>query len=512
MDHLNKTIGQIRARILLLSATVNLIIALIFVWMYHNVPLNAFLLMGLFILAVIMGALIIGWAAGYASGIPLKGIGDAIMHISPSQNMAAPKTDKLKIGRAYVSSLSYHLYQVASLQDNKILAEHKREATQASNILSHLPLPIFVFNKEQVVTFGSDSALAYCNLESSELFGKSLFEAVDLEFANELTLEKWISDCQQNKATDSAYWQRVRIRPKSAGGKFRQCDMAAYYGRDNSKGIEFIVTLFDRTKEYDQDDKSLSFVALAVHELRTPLTIMRGYIEVFEEELEGKLDDEMAEFMRRLHGAAQQLSAFVSNILNVARIEENQLSVKLTEVKWNDIVRHAGSDMELRAKSLGKQITYDIATDLPAAAADSLTIYEVVSNLLDNAIKYSGKSKIIEVKSYTNKIGLIETTVHDSGIGIPTSVIPTLFEKFQRNHRNMAQISGSGLGLYLCKVIVNAHGGEIWVQSKEGEGTTVGFTLYPYAQLADELKSSNNKDDMVRTAHGWIKNHSMYRR
>jgi signal transduction histidine kinase len=136
----------------------------------------------------------------------------------------------------------------------------------------------------------------------------------------------------------------------------------------------------------------------------------------------------------------------------------------------------------------------------------------VICNLLDNALKYSGQAKEITLSVHQTKDNLIETVVADKGIGIPTSVLPSLFEKFHRNHLTRDQVGGTGLGLYLSKAIVNAHGGDIWVKSKEGEGTSVGFTLQPYSSLADNLKSGNNKDDMVRTAHGWIKNHSLYRR
>jgi two-component system, OmpR family, sensor histidine kinase VicK len=101
--------------------------------------------------------------------------------------------------------------------------------------------------------------------------------------------------------------------------------------------------------------------------------------------------------------------------------------------------------------------------------------------------------------------------VQDFGVGIPSSVMPNLFSKFYRDHRNRAQIGGTGLGLYLSKAIISAHGGNIWVQSKEGEGSTFGFTLMPYERLAEELKNSDN-NEIVRGAHGWIKNHSLYRR
>lgn len=519
MEHLHKATGQIRSRVWLIAASVQLGVGISCGLLYWHFGLAPLITVVLFAGLSLVGSLVVGWAAGYFAGIPLAAFGDAIIHVSPSENGPAPHTDKLLVGKEYVSSLVYQLYQVASLQDNKLLAEHKREATQASNILSHLPLPLFVFNKQQVITFATDAALGYCGLESAQLFGKPLFDVVDLEFPSDFTLESWVSDCQQNKATDTAYWRQVRLRLKNNDNTLRQFDMAGYYNRDNPKGIEFIVTLFDRTKDYQQEDDSLSFMALAVHELRTPLTLMRGYIEVFEDELQGTLNPEMTRFMQRLHGAAEQLASFVTNILNVARIEEDQLTVKFGEEAWKNVIAHAGNDMKMRADALGKTIDYDIASNLPTVGVDRVTMYEVLCNLLDNAIKYSGTSKQVTVKSYLNTEGLVETVIQDHGVGIPTSVLPNLFEKFHRNHRNQAQISGTGLGLYLSKVIVNAHGGDIWVKSKEGEslpagqaGTTVGFTVKPYTMLADELKTGNNKDDMVRTAHGWIKNHSLYRR
>lgn len=513
MENLPKALAQIRSRIWATTFVLQLLVAGGALWAYSIHFLSPLLCLAAFVGLSFISALVTSLYASQLARIPLAALGQAVMHVAPSgTGIKAPQFNDLKIGRQYVTSVAYYLYQIASLQDNKILAEHRREATQASDMINHLPFPLLVFNKQQLVTFASESALEYCGTESAKLFGKPLFEAVDLDFPSDFTLESWINDCQAEKVTDTAYWRRVRVQLKDDNGTMRQCDMAGFYNRDNPTGIEFIITLFDRSEEYAQDDHSLSFVALAVHELRTPLTLMRGYIEVFEDELRGKLDPELTEIMRRMRASSQQLSAFVNNILNVARIEQDQLEIKLTEEKWEDVVKRSGMDMDVRASSLGKKITYDIATDLPTVAVDRITMYEVLCNLLDNSIKYSGKSTEIIVKAIKTIDGLVETQIIDKGVGIPTAVVPTLFEKFHRNHRNRAQVSGSGLGLYISKTIINAHGGDIWIKSKEDQGTTVGFTLKPYAQLADELKTGNNKDDLIRTAHGWIKNHSLYRR
>lgn len=442
---------------------------------------------------------------------PLKLLSQAIVHVDPDHhNTPPPNLETVKLGRELVTSLSLQVYQFASMEstNSKDLIDHRKEVIQASNIVSHLPLPLFVFNKELLVVNASNAALEYCKVESSNLFGKPVFDSLDLEYANEYTLEKWIEDCQNNKVTYNGYWERVRVRLKN-DDTVRQCDMSAYFNRDNPSGTDFIITLFDRTDQYNQDDESMSFVALAVHELRTPLTILRGYIEVFEEELGAQLSDELKAYMLKMDAAADQLTSFVHNILNVARIDNNQLSLQLTEGRWEEILQKSMDSLDLRAKVHGKAIELTIAKDLPTVAVDPVSITEVINNLVDNAIKYSPESKriIIDVKMNAN---VVETTVQDFGVGIPESVLPNLFEKFYRNHRTKTQIGGTGLGLYLSKAMITAHGGQIWAKSKEGEGTTFGFTLIPYADAKkDGIQDSG---DIVRQANGWIKNHSYYRR
>jgi signal transduction histidine kinase len=213
--------------------------------------------------------------------------------------------------------------------------------------------------------------------------------------------------------------------------------------------------------------------------------------------------------MLKMRASAQQLMAFVNNILNVARVEEDQLELRLQEENWGQLLQSALDNLSLRAEVRGIKLELTVAPDLPTVGVDRLSIYEVINNLIDNAIKYSGTSKVIKVNTALAKDGLVETTIQDFGEGIPASIMPNLFTKFYRNHRNRSQIGGTGLGLYLSKAIVAAHGGNLWVRSREGQGSTFGFTVLPFEQAKDRGKPG---DDIVRSAHGWIKNHSLYRR
>jgi signal transduction histidine kinase len=165
--------------------------------------------------------------------------------------------------------------------------------------------------------------------------------------------------------------------------------------------------------------------------------------------------------------------------------------------------------LQLRARVHNIELELTVAENLPQVAVDRISMHEVINNLIDNAIKYSGASKRIVINSQANSQGLIETSIQDFGIGIPESVINQLFQKYHRSHRSSTQISGTGLGLYLCKALVSAHGGNIWVRSKEGQGSIFTFTIIPYDQISKEQAAG--EDGIIRGAHGWIKNHSLYR-
>jgi signal transduction histidine kinase len=376
--------------------------------------------------------------------------------------------------------------------------------------MNNLPLPLLVLDKEQNIVFSNEAASSYLGREKADIQNKNVYSVLDMSFPSDDTFDSWLNTSQVNSATSSRLWERVRLNVTD-NQPTRLFDLAGYYNKDNSTGNETMMVLFDHTSQYSQDDQAVSFIALSVHELRTPLTVLRGYIEAFEEEFEGKLSPELQDFMYKMQATAQQLAAFVNNILNVARVDEDQLVLSLNEASWNEVVEAAVATMSLRAQVRGITLETNLADNLPTVGVDRVSIHEVINNLIDNAIKYTGKSTKIIVTTTLNKEGMVETTVTDHGVGIPENIMGNLFTKFYRDHRNRAQIGGTGLGLYLSKSIITAHGGNIWVRSKVGEGSTFGFTLLPFTELAAERKNSDNTE-IVRGAHGWIKNHSLYRR
>ncbi|HVX47948.1 MAG TPA: ATP-binding protein [Candidatus Saccharimonadales bacterium] len=462
--------------------------------------------------AIVLGLAIATSVSGRAMQ-PLKAIWQAIVHLSPEDHaVPAPKVEELRLGRELITNLIGQLNQLVNVAQQVAARTEAEERDLGHNFIAqNLPLPLIITDNTETIVFANQPAASYLGVAVDQLKGKNVYAVLDMAFPSQDTFDKWLKEVKTKSATASRTWERVRLNVNDSHPA-RLFDLAAYYNRDNPDKIESILTIFDHTSQYSQDDQAVSFIALSVHELRTPLTLLRGYIEVFEEELGDKISDpELRGFMEKMRAQAEHLTSFVNNILNVARVDDDQLELHLEESDWSAILKDSVETLSLQARIRGITLNCQVAPGLPTVGVDQLSIQEVIGNLVDNAIKYSGDSKVINIDAHINREGQVETTVQDFGFGIPNNIMQNLFTKFYRDHRNRAQVGGTGLGLYLSKAIIEAHGGHLWVRSKPGKGSVFGFTLTPYAQLAEEQKRTGSRD-LTRSAHGWIKNHSLYRR
>lgn len=394
----------------------------------------------LFAVMSVVGLVLVFVTARFMTALataPLKNVWDAVQHVSPQGgDSPAPVLEQIKLGRELVSSLANSVYQLASAAEAGKTEQQKQVQDIHANFLANaLPLPLIVLDKEETIVYVNETAARYFGQEQNDLSGKNLYTALDMSFSSDDTFTIWLKATKQKSVTANGQWERVRVGlPGQRDTK--QFDLAAHYNRDNPMGYETMLIMFDHSEVYGQDDQAMSFVALAVHELRTPLTLLRGYIEVFDEELGPTLNTELKGFMQKMDASALQLSAFVDNILNVAKIEDNQLTLSLHEEQWPELLQSVIKDISLRAQVRGITIKTDIAEGLPSVGVDRYSIYEVIANLLDNAIKYSRGTKEIYVTASLNNDGLVETSVKDFGLGIDASILPHIFDKFYRNHRN----------------------------------------------------------------------------
>ncbi len=513
MDHLQKLLRQIRHYLFGVLLFENVLLAALYTLLLGYTGLNNLIIAIISLAAAVLLTYVLARTASSYLIQPTQALWQAVLHLNPAeQSIAAPALKDLRVGRELVTTLTNQIYQLATTASHAAAEVQEQTSALSQNFVAqNLPLPLVVVDASETIKYANAAAAAYIGIASDAMIGKNVYMVLDMSFPSEDTFDTWLKAVKSKNATAVSSWERVRLNIRD-NHPSRLFDLAAYYNRDNTQGNETMLVLFDHTKQYSQDDQAISFMALGVHELRTPLTLLRGYIEVFEDEIGHNIQDpELQSFMLKMHSQAEQLTAFVNNILNVARVDGDQMELRLQSEDWATALKSAVEMMSLRAKVRGITLECRIKPDLPAVGVDRLSIREVISNLVDNAIKYSGTSKIIKIDAHLNQEGLVETTIQDFGLGISSSILPNLFTKFYRDHRNRAQIGGTGLGLYLSKAIITAHGGRLWVQSKENEGSTFGFTLIPYAKLTEAMKQNGNQE-ITSGAHGWIKNHSLYRR
>lgn len=318
----------------------------------------------------------------------------------------------------------------------------------------------------------------------------------------------WLEECEANAVKSERIWRRIPNKPADQEDQ-RIFDVYASY--EKGAAHETVLTLVDQTTLYQNDEEDLNFIAFAAHELRGPITVIRGYLDVLEDELSDVLAADQRELFHRLTVSANRLSSYINNILNTSRYDRRHMNVTLAPDSLKDIYSTINDDMMLRAASQNRILSVSIPDSLPQIAAERASLSEVISNLIDNAIKYSNEGGVINVTA-EQKGDFVDIVVSDHGIGMPGNVVNNLFQKFYRSHRSRETVAGSGIGLYISKAIVESHGGTISVRSVEGQGSTFTASIPTYASVTDKLtENGNNNQDLISQGKGWIRNHSMYR-
>ncbi|HEX4662304.1 MAG TPA: HAMP domain-containing sensor histidine kinase [Candidatus Saccharimonadales bacterium] len=439
---------------------------------------------------------------------PIRIMNQAISHVSnQASDLPAPYINKPQYEKNGLKALVQTIYDLALKGTPDLVVKTADTTTMNSDsamaILNAMPVGI--------IGLDTDGKVAFANKNAPIRIDTSQKQEIELLFSKDESLTHWLTASQIEKLRDTHTWSRVPNKlPDEADRKL--FDVIAEYEKGSASGFETLIITIDRTSHYATAEEDMDFIALAAHELRGPVTVIRGYLDVINEELADVLKPDQHELIDRLSVSANRLSGYINNILNVSRFDRRHLKLHLHEDKLAEIVDSLKPDLDMRARTQNRILTYNLPTDLPTIAADRNSLSEVISNLVDNAIKYSNDGGQIIVTA-TVKGDFVEMSVQDFGMGIPASVVSGLFAKFYRSHLSRQTVSGTGLGLYICKAIIESHGGQIWVRSTEGQGSIFGFSVPVYATVADKLLASDNDNqDIIQSAHGWIKNHSMMRK
>jgi signal transduction histidine kinase len=217
----------------------------------------------------------------------------------------------------------------------------------------------------------------------------------------------------------------------------------------------------------------LHLLALTSHQMKTPLGIIRGYTALLRDGSYGDMDDRAKEVVGKIELAAEDLVNLVDNVIDLRKVEEGRVEYQMENIDFVKVARQAAAELGHMATSKNLNLSFEGPEREIIIYGDAQKLRHVIQNLVDNAVKYTEKG-FVRV-GVEEKDGNVVLSVADSGIGIPPDVKPFLFEEFIRDERVKREIRGSGLGLHVAKLFVEAHQGKVWAES-EGEGK--GSTFY----------------------------------
>ena len=242
-------------------------------------------------------------------------------------------------------------------------------------------------------------------------------------------------------------------------------------------------TMVSRLKEIHDREIAVSqskseFISLVAHQLRTPLSAFKWMLYLVLEGDVGKLKKSQEDLLRKGYDSNERMITLVNDLLDVVRIEEGRFDYTFTRTSPVQLLEKTIRDMKILADQKGIVLTFHTQPPaaIPLAALDTEKFPLAFTNILDNAIQYTGRKGKVDVDIAFHKDILV--TVRDTGVGIPKHQLSRVFTKFFRGDNAVRiQTSGSGLGLFIAKNIIEKHGGKIWLDSEEGKGTVVYFTI-----------------------------------
>ncbi|MFL5657765.1 MAG: sensor histidine kinase [Ktedonobacteraceae bacterium] len=259
------------------------------------------------------------------------------------------------------------------------------------------------------------------------------------------------------------------------GQRFDVCVTASCVRSARGEPMNGILNVRDITREREEEEQRSRFISVISHELQTPIAIIKGYASTLARS-DAVLDPEaLRSRLTAVEEEADRLNKLVGNLLYASRIQAGGLQMEIVPLDLPPLIE--GVVRRLQAKSPDVSVTLDLPANLPTVMADRDRIEEVLQNLLDNAVKYSPRQRSLTVACSVTGDEVI-VNVSDSGMGISLRDQEHIFNRFHRASNGMTQsTAGAGLGLYICRAIVEAHGGHIWVESTLHEGSTFSFSL-----------------------------------
>lgn len=251
--------------------------------------------------------------------------------------------------------------------------------------------------------------------------------------------------------------------------------------------VNIIASVRDITRFREAEELKSTFISVISHELKTPVALIKGYVGTLRRE-DVSWDNEIVhDSLAVIEDEADRLTELIENLLDASRLQAGALAINLSDVALDDVVRRIAE--RFKTQSQNHKLIVDFPEKFPVILADEGRLEQVFSNLIANAIKYSPSGGEIRISGQVRPEQVI-VCVSDEGPGIAPEDIPHVFDRFYRASEASRKTKGAGLGLYLARAVVEAHGGQIWVDPKPGQGARVCFFLPREVSLSRRTRNA----------------------
>jgi len=359
------------------------------------------------------------------------------------------------------------------VKKEKLSAERERDKINA--ILHGIGDGVFFIDRKGHVSMFNKAAVGMSGFASTEVVGKRYNHALKFKYDDDKEVyHKFIEETIKSGKTREMP-HHVLLEKKN--GKFVPVNaIASLLHDEHGKVTGCVVVLRDMTKEEKVEKMKTEFVSLASHQLRTPLSAVRWFLEMLSDGDSGKLNKEQANIVEKIMSSNDRMISLVNGLLNIARIESGRMMVEPQPTDLVALTKSVLAELDplIKAHRHTVHLKYD---KLPHIKVDTKLINQVVINFLSNSIKYTPGGGKINIT--IDRVGKhVKWLVKDNGLGVPATQQEHVFKKFFRaGNVSGNEFSGTGLGLYVVKQIVEASGGFVGFSSKEGKGSSFWFVL-----------------------------------
>lgn len=339
-------------------------------------------------------------------------------------------------------------------------------------MIETLPVPLFFKDRSGKYLGCNGEFESFFGMPRSEIIGKTVHELFPKELADVYKAKD--EELFNNPDTQSYEWKVLK-----KDGSVRQVIYNKAVFRNHTGEIDGllgavsdITELKKLTAELERSNEELArFAYVAAHDMKAPLGLIINSLQIIERDVRGKIQKNAEMFINHAIANADRMNKFILDLLDYSRITAEPRPLKL--ISGENLLKDALLNLEKNIKDANAEIEYG---PLPEIKVDELRIVQLFQNLINNAIKFNGQNKPVIKISCQKDDNFYVFSIKDNGIGINSQDINKIFQMFARLH-GYDEYPGNGIGLSVCKKIVENHGGKIWVNSEVGQGSNFFFTL-----------------------------------